>query len=153
MGLFPVPMKALSGSDTSLCSEEFPDTLLPFPLPCCPSHTSCLQLCLHLPSLLPCSLLGRWGKQKMPVDQEEACYGQRGADIIPGVNLKKAPGLSTGGIWPMGKGRHGEYIRRVTPPAYKQAVYCYQMFVKPKIEFKKCSNFAGGIQKIQEIQR
>lgn len=117
MGLFPVPTKALAVSDTSLCSEEFPDAVLLFPLPCCLSHTSCLQLCLHLLSLLPCSLLGRWGKQKVPVDREEACYGQRGADVIPGVNSGKAPGLSWGGIWPTGKGRHGEYIRRVTPLA------------------------------------
>lgn len=116
-GLLPVPVKAIAQSDTSLCSEEFPDAVLMFPLPCCLSHTSRPQLCLHLLSLLPFSLLGRWGEQKVPVDREKICYGRRGADFIPGVNSGKAPGLSWGGIWPTGKRRHGEYIRRVTPLA------------------------------------
>jgi len=102
--------------DTSLCSEEFPDAVLVFPLPSCLAHISPL-LCLHLLSLLPFSLSGRWGKQKVPVDREKIRYGRRGADFSPEANSGKAPGLSWGGICPAGKRRHGEYIRRVTPLA------------------------------------
>lgn len=113
-GLLPVPVKATAQSDTLLRLEDFPGAVLVFPLSCCLSHTSPLQLFLRLLSLPAFLPLWQVEKTDSACGAREGVLWQTRAGFRPGARWGKAPGLSWGGIWPAGERRHGECIRRVT---------------------------------------
>lgn len=71
-GAAPRPVQAIAQSDTLLRLEEFPGAVLVFPLSCCLSHTSPLQLSLRLLSLP--AFLPLWQVEKT----DRACRPREG---------------------------------------------------------------------------